>query len=226
MLDRSTVKGRIVDAALKLAEARSWRDVTLMDIASEAGVTLLDLKGEVRSKDDIVGHFIRAVDDEVLRRSQPQAMSMASSASEGEAAPSREAPRDRIFGVIMSRFDVLQPYRGAIRSIMEDGVPGPGGMARSAGRLLRSQHWMLAAAGIPTDRAAGTARTVGLAAVYADVLRTWLKDEDPGMAKTMAVLDNRLRSGERWLRAMDDMEAGARRLHSAMPWSWMFSRPA
>ncbi len=205
MLDRSTPKGRLVEAAMKLAEARAWGDVALMDIAREAGLTLLDLKGEVSSKDDIVAAFGRAVDDEVLRRSQPQA---------GGAGSTAEPARDRVFGVIMTRFDVLQPYRTALRSILKDA--GPAGAAMAMRRMLRSQHWMLAAAGIPTDSVGGAVRVAGLAAVYAEVFRTWLGDEDPGMAKTMAVLDNRLRNGERWLRSFDDLQSGMQRMRTSM----------
>jgi ubiquinone biosynthesis protein COQ9 len=204
VIDLTTPKGRIIEAALKLAEARSWSDVTLMDIAREAGVTLLDLKAAISTKDDIIAAFGKAVDDEVLRRSQPQA----------GATTDEEPARDRVFGVIMSRFDVLQPYRKALKAIMKDAGAGTAAMAVS--RMLRSQHWMLAAAGVSTDGVGGAMRIAGLAAVYAQAFRTWLDDEDPGMAKTMAVLDQRLRNGERWLRSVDDMQANMARMRERM----------
>jgi ubiquinone biosynthesis protein COQ9 len=207
MLDRNTPKGRLIEAALKLAETMPWADITLMDIAREAGLTLLDLKGEVASKDQIIAAFGKAVDDEVLRRSQPQA---------GTASPANdsEPARDRVFGVIMSRFDILQPYRKALKNILHDG--GASLAPAALGRMLRSQHWMLAAAGVTTDGVGGAMRVAGLAAVYADAFRTWLDDDDPGMAKTMAVLDRRLRNGERWLRSMDDVGASMKRMREGL----------
>jgi hypothetical protein len=42
-----------------------------------------------------------------------------------------------------------------------------------------------------------------LALVYARSLRTWLNDEDPGLARTMADLDRRLRDGERMVKIAD-----------------------
>ncbi len=187
MLDMTTPKGQLVAAALKLAGERSWKDVTLVDIAEEAGVTLAELRGAFDGKGAIVRGFVRAVDDELLRKAKrPQ---------------TGEGPRDALFEVIMARLDLLGPYKPALRSIFATTDPDPA-MVRTA---LASQHWMLQAAGIETEGASGTVRTLGLTSLYASVFRTWLDDEDPGMARTMAALDRRLRRGERNLKALDDV---------------------
>ena len=44
----------------------------------------------------------------------------------------------------MTRFDVLEPYKGALKSIAASGLPEP----QQLGRLLATQGWMLEAAGI------------------------------------------------------------------------------
>jgi ubiquinone biosynthesis protein COQ9 len=201
MLDQTTNMGRVVAAALKLAETRPWGEIALFDIAREAGVSLLDLKQTIRSKDDILNAFGKAVDDEVLRRSQVNSET-------GEGA------RDRLFGVLMTRFDVLQPYRAALKHIVADIGMTPS--LTMFGRMMRSQQWMLVAAGIPAEDLGGNVRKAGLVGLYAQVMRVWLDDEDPGMARTMAELDKRLRSGERWMRSMDDMQGTMRRMAEGM----------
>jgi hypothetical protein len=45
-----------------------------------------------------------------------------------------------------------------------------------------------------------------LAAIYAATFRTWLADDDPGLARTMAALDRRLRRGERTLNTLDEIK--------------------
>ena len=40
-------------------------------------------------------------------------------------------------------------------------------------------------------------RVAGLGMIYASVFGIWLEDDDPGLARTMAALDRRLRRGER-----------------------------
>jgi hypothetical protein len=49
------------------------------------------------------------------------------------------------------------------------------------------------------------AQAQGLALLYASVLRTWLDDTDPGLARTMAALDSALARGQRWSGMLDDL---------------------
>lgn len=198
MIDVTSHKGRIVQAALRLAGERPWTDVSLLDIAEAAGLKLADLRAQFSSKGEILAHFARSVDDDMLRRTPPRQQG--------------QAPRDQLFEVVMSRLDALAPYRTALRSIADGGGLDPA-LVRS---FLSSQHWMLQAAGIGTDGIGGGLRLAGLASVYASVMRTWLDDDDPGLARTMAALDRRLRSGERTLRLLDDALGFAERMASAV----------
>ena len=185
MIDQSTPKGRILAAALACAAKKSWANVTLLDIAEAADLPLLDLRGQFNTKDGIVAGLLRAVDDEVLKRAPKRA--------EGQE------PRDVLFDIIMTRFDVLGPHQAALKSIH---ASGPADFAL-AGPFLSSMHWMLQAAGIGTDGVGGGLRVSGLAMVYASVFRVWLDDDDAGLARTMAALDRRLRRGERTVRNVE-----------------------
>lgn len=187
MIDQMTAKGRIVAAAMRLAGERPWSEVSLVDVAGAAGVTLADVRREAGGKRDILAAFARMIDDEVLMRARKPAEGV--------------GKRDSVFEVVMSRFDALSPYRAALRSISKSGALDPS----LVGSFLSSQTWMLNAAGIETGGLAGAARIAGLASVYASVFHTWLEDDDPGLARTMAALDRRLRRGERTLKTMDDV---------------------
>jgi hypothetical protein len=48
-------------------------------------------------------------------------------------------------------------------------------------------------------------RAQGLALLFGSVLRTWINDEDPGLARTMAALDRALARGQRWSGLLDDL---------------------
>jgi ubiquinone biosynthesis protein COQ9 len=199
MLDLSTSKGRILSAALGCAARTSWAEVTLADIAAAAAVPLADFRQEFASKTDIIAALLRAVDDEVLKR--------AAKRSEGQEK------RDVLFDIVMTRFDVLGLHKAALRSIT---ASGPADFAL-AGPFLSSQHWMLEAAGIATDGATGALRVAGLGLAYASVFRTWLEDDDPGLARTMAALDRRLRRGERTLGGLESVASALNRLASDAP---------
>jgi ubiquinone biosynthesis protein COQ9 len=199
MLDQFTPKGRILAAALDCAAKKAWAEVTLADIAEAAKLPLPDLRNELGSKAEILAELVRAVDDEVLKRAPKRA--------EGQTG------RDALFDIVMSRFDVLAPYRAALKSIHASG-PADLSLARP---LLSSMRWMLEAAGISADGAKGSLRITGLATVYASVFRTWLDDDDPGLAGTMAALDRRLRRGERTLRNVEDVGSILHRLVTDAP---------
>lgn len=199
MIDETTPKGRLIAAAMRLAAQRPWKDITLIDVAEAAGLTLADVRANFRDgKPAIVRGFVRAIDDALLKQARrPDA---------------GDAKRDALFEVVMARFDLLAPYKPAIRSVMKDADPD----LRLFASALASQQWMLSAAGIESSGPRGTVRTLGLGAVYASVFRTWLDDDDPGLARTMAALDRRLRRGERNMEALegvcDGITGAAKRL--------------
>lgn len=194
-----TPRDKIIQSAISLAEASSWRELSLLHIAQKAGLSLVDLRAYFSTKEAIFSAFLRKVDDEVLRQ-----------VGRGEGADAQESARDRLFDVLMTRFEVLSPYRAALRSIAKDWQPGSG--LRSFYRLVGSNYWMLNAANIPVDGPLGAVRLTGAAAVYSAVLPVWLKDEEAGLPKTMAALDGRLRSAERWLNRADKICSSARSL--------------
>lgn len=208
MFDDGTDQGRVIAAALRLAETRPWGEVTLDNIAREAGLSLLSLRAVASGKAEILALLTRAIDDAVMRRiSAPRA--------------GADGHRDRLFDVVMTRLEAMAPHRKALKSITTALKSSPGGApARS---FLTSQYWMLAAAGINGDGIRGAARIAGLSAIYAQVLEVWLDDDDPGLAKTMAALDKRLRRAERTVSGVDGTVATVKRIAcSLIPG---FSRP-
>lgn len=192
LIDLEGPKGRILDAALALATERPWREVALRDIAERAGLGLSQMREHFGSKADVLASFVRAVDDAVL----------ASLDGVGREDPKR----DQLFEIVMARFDALAPYKTALKSIAADSAADPA-LIRAH---IASQAWMLEAAGIGADGIEGGVRVAGLAAVYASVYRTWLDDDDPGQARTMAALDRRLRRGERTLQTLDGVAGTVR----------------
>jgi AcrR family transcriptional regulator len=198
MFDPYSRKGRMLAAALGCAAGKRWADVTLLDIAEGANLSIGELRDEFTTKTDIIAGLLRAIDDEVLKRLAKR--------TEGQDK------RDRLFDIIMTRFDVLGPHKAALKSIYASGAAD----LSLAVPYLSSQHWMLQAAGIGTDGATGAMRVTGLGLLYASVFRSWLEDDDPGLAKTMAALDRRLRRGERTLGGIEHLNAAVSRFGEAL----------
>jgi hypothetical protein len=125
---------------------------------------------------------------------------------------SEEPVRERLFDVLMRRLEVLAEQRDAVRSLLRSARSNPP-LALALNRLaVRSQQWMLTAAGINASGPQGMIRAQGLALLFASVLRTWVDDDDPGQARTMAALDRALARGQRAVGLLGDLCAIPSRL--------------
>jgi AcrR family transcriptional regulator len=207
MFDDFSKRSKAVRAALDLAKEANWGDITLADIAQAANLSLSDLRREFACKTDIIRAFQHEVDAEVLARARP--------------AGETQSPRDRLFDIVMTRFELMQPYKPALKRISSYLCCRPGEAALLLCSSLASQYWMLAGAGAKLDGPGGAVRVTGLAAVYGKVFQVWLEDTSPSLDKTMAALDKRLAKGERMLSGIETACEDACRLVCAfLPRGW------
>src|SRR5256886_13569561 len=117
----------------------------------------------------------------------------------------QEPPRERLFDVLMRRIEALSPHKEAVRSLTRSASRNPGLACALNGLAVRSQQWMLTAADISAAGPRGMIRAQGLAVLFAGVLRTFLHDDDPGLARTMSALDRALARGQRFSGFLDDL---------------------
>ncbi len=172
------VAAKVLETAMKLAAEGRWRDLSLADIADAAKLPLAQVYPVYPSKQAILSAVFRRVDAAVLAAEEPTA---------------REGPaRDRLFDVLMRRFDALHPYRVALATIIDAQARDPLAAACGLARLGCSMACMLEAAGLSTSGLRGVLRIKALSAAYLATLRVWLRDESPDMAPTMAALDRHL----------------------------------
>lgn len=202
MFDDFSKRNKAVRAALALAEQRDWGGVTLPDIARHAGLDLADLRREFACKSDILRAFQAEVDADVLAKYKP--------------GPDQSV-RDRVFDILMTRFEVMAPYKPALKRIARHLRCRPGEASALACSTLGAQYWMLAGAGVTLEGAPGAVRVAGLTAIYSRVFKVWLEDATPSHDKTMAVLDRALSNGER---ALERMDKACSMLCGLMPRGW------
>jgi AcrR family transcriptional regulator len=186
-----SARDRIIATFLAMLAEKRFEDIGLADLAGQAGVTLAELRDEFASTFAIHAAHVKAVDREVL--------------SGGDDDAAEESPRERLFDVLMRRLDVLAPHKAAVRSLMRSMRRNPPLALALNALAVRSQQWMLTAAGIDAAGPRGMLRAQGLAVLFAQVLRVWVDDDDPGLARTMAELDRELGRGQRFAGMLDDL---------------------
>lgn len=185
------IRDRIIDATMELAGERSFDDFGIAEIAERAGVTLGEFRDAFPSKGAVIGAFNRKIDRIVL---------------DGTGSDlADDGPKDRLFEVLMRRFDAMAPYRLGIEGVRDWARREPMAAAALNSEMVNSMRFMLVAAGIDVEGSVGALKTQGLVLAFGRMLDKWLRDEDPGLAHTMAALDKELNRGERIVSRAEDL---------------------
>jgi len=167
-------------AALELAAEKPWASLTLGEIAVRADLTLNDFHGIATREtlaDAVDAHFDRAMS--------------------AEGVASDDLPRERLFEVIMLRFEAMEDYRDGLKSLLNYRETAPDHLVRLPAARAASARWALASAGLDDDSGAPLSlKVLAIAFVIARTERAWRKETSSDFALTMAALDKSLRAAE------------------------------
>jgi AcrR family transcriptional regulator len=165
----------LIAAAFQRAAEVGWTRLTIADAARAAGLSLAEARVRFPGKLALLRRFGAMLDQAALG-----------------VAPSEGPPRDRLFDLIMSRFDAMKPHRSGLRALLRH-LPGDPALALLLGcATRRSMRWMLQAAGVSTVGMRGELRVRGMVAVWLWALRAFERDATDDLAPTMAALDTAL----------------------------------
>jgi AcrR family transcriptional regulator len=184
-------RDKAINALRALLGEQRFEAIGFADIAERAGLSLAQLRAEFPSKLAIIAARSKDIDKAVL------------SGSAGDM--SEEPVRDRLFDVLMRRFEAMEGDQAMVRELMRAAMRHPALAFALNGLAVNAQQWMLEAAGTHASGPKGLIRAQGLALLFAAVARVWVDDDDEGLARTMAALDRELSRGARWAGFLDDL---------------------
>lgn len=191
---------RALDAYLHVIAEEGWPAATLARVAEVAGLTPADVLASAGDQWQALA--------QALGRADRQAIAA--------VVPDPDAsPRDRLFDLIMARFDAARPFRTAGVRLRDAALYRPLLAAVLLSLAARTSARLLSAAGIETPGIGGVARVNALTLIIGDVARTFITDDDPDLGPTMRALDERLGQAERWMarlcsgQSMDNAEAAS-----------------
>ncbi len=180
-IDDAALDRALIAAAFEQAGAEGWQKLNLVQAASAAGLPLDRVRTRFPGRPALLLRFGLMADQVAL------------------AQPSTEPlVRDRLFELLMRRFDVLQHHRAGVLALLRALPAEPGQALLLSAATGRSMAWLLEAAGVSPHGLRGRLRVSGLVGVWLFTLRAWRNDDSADMAGTMAALDRALDRAEQF----------------------------
>ncbi len=170
----------MIETTLQLAQDVGWQRVSLVNASREAELPLQRVRQRFPFKAMILLRLNQQIDDAALC---------------GESYGT--TVRERLFDLLMRRFDAMQDYRSGICAIMRTLPRDPALAAFLAGTTMESLRWIADAAMLNRQGLTGIVRLNALLALWSRALISWEKDDSPDLATTMQTLDGALARAER-----------------------------
>lgn len=171
-------KAALQKAAKDLIARKGWVRSTVPEIATDAGISIVEALRIAPNKAVLVAGTLDEVDARVT--------------ADPDRAPAGTELRDAIFGGIMAYVDQLQAERAYYVAVVQGIRFDPIGSAIVAARFEQSLDAILDHAGLSANLISGFARRRALGVLMLEVLRVWADDDSEDLSGTMAALNNRL----------------------------------
>jgi hypothetical protein len=175
----------LIAGAFAITARDGWSAVSVIRAAREADLPLDRARQNFAGRDAILIRFGKRADSRALAD-----------------APATGPARERLFDLLMRRFDALQAHRPGVLALLKNLPADPGTALLLATATARSMGWMLQAAGIPTTGLSGQLAINALLGVWLYSVRAWQADDTADLSTTMAALDKALARAEQlagWL---------------------------
>jgi len=185
-MSAESTRDRILEAALALAEQRSWEHLRLHDVAAELKLGLNDVRVHFREKEDLVDAWFDRADAAMLDEAARPGLSALSS-------------RDRLHRLLMAWLAALQPHRRVTRQMIGGKFEFGHVHYQWAGllRVSRTVQWWREAAQRDAALPWRALEETGLTAIYLAAFFRWMRDDSENAGRTSALLDRLLARAER-----------------------------
>jgi AcrR family transcriptional regulator len=178
--DPQSLRDRIVDTAIDLAEQEGWEELRLRKVAERCGVPLTDVLSEFRDIDAVANAWFERTLAAMLQPPEP--------GFQGRPAS------ERVHTVMMRWFEATAAHRRLTGEMIRTKLytSHPHHWVPMVFSLSRLIHWVREAALLDASGRQRQAEEIGLTLVFLRTLREWLRDATPGHQHTRRYLARRL----------------------------------
>ncbi len=156
-----------------------WNQLTLPSLISRLLTDPGEIPPALKSKEELLKGIIRLIDEETL-------------ALFGEG-PQGVSLHDRLFDLVMCRFDAMAPYKKGLKSIWDELPARPLFFLPALIQGLFSLDYLLEKIGFDQNFLCDKLYLGSFAIFYLSAVRVWHEDETPDLSQTMAYVDQGLK---------------------------------
>ena len=180
-MTNNPVSDEILDAALRLADTKSWEAVHLFDIATNLNITLEQISAYYPQKDDLVEAWFDRADRAVLSIDPSEDFL-------------KRSDSERLHTVMMTWLGALFPYRKVTREMLYYKLEFGHIHLQVLGvlRISRTVQWFREAARINTTQLRRIMEEIGTTSIYLTTFSRWLFDNSQDSKNTALLLEKLL----------------------------------
>ncbi len=169
----------VLKKILLLLNETPWQQLTIPTLIAQLELDSEKIPSSLKSKEGLLKGLIRLIDEETLDLF-------------GEG-PKEVSLHDRLFDLVMCRFDAMAPYKKGLKSIWDELPTHPLFFLPALIQGFFSLNHLLEKIGFDQNPFCDKLYLGSFAVFYLSAIRVWHKDETPDQSQTMAYVDQGLK---------------------------------
>jgi len=183
-------KFKIIEESFLFIEKNSWERFSIEKFATLNKYKIMEVKNFIDNKNQLLFEFSKMIDDKVEENIDTDEFE-------------NSTIKDNIFELIMMRFDVMTPFKGGLKKIINE-IKNPIILKKISHNIMESMDFYLEFSNAYDDSIFDIIKKKSLFLIYSYCFKVWLEDDSEELSKTMSELDRLLNYSEIFSRKAKD----------------------
>tara|TARA_Y100001934_G_scaffold228246_1_gene274493 strand:- start:142 stop:732 length:591 start_codon:yes stop_codon:yes gene_type:complete len=176
-------KDAFLNKAFEVIESKGYQSLSPDLILKDMGISAKDIPFSLSSKEDVMVLFEEHITDQLIQIAP-------------ELFDGSETTKEKLFELMMERFDLMEPYKTGLHEIFKTLPMNPILVLKSIPHFRDMVRSILQLADIDISCPTSEIKIIGFTYIYLRSCKNWFEDESVDKGKTMAALDKHLTFAE------------------------------
>ena len=183
MKREKNIKAKYIVVAFSLIEKEGWKEFSLNKLAHVTKKKIDEIKKLFPIESKILEDFTEMIDEQVIKDIDHEELA-------------QNSVKDNLFELIMTRFEKLNPYKGAMKIIFKELQRQPIILKKLTKKICDSMDLFLELSNAKNNYFLDIVKLNVILIIYGYTFKVWLNDDSKDMGKTMVETDKWLSKAE------------------------------